>query len=107
MEFISERRARHFGDHGPDAAELRMSERVLGAGLGEELALRIAYALRNDDHAIAESFDRRFDLGEKLRLVERDFGEQNDVRCIPKLRSCEAAGGGNPPRVPTHDFENE
>ena len=69
---------------GSDAAQLRVTEGILGAGLGEKFAVRITYAFRDHDDAEAVPLDAGLDLVEKRRTVEGDLGEQDDVRRIAR-----------------------
>ena len=71
-------------DHGRHAAELRMAEGVAQPGVGHELAIGAVQALGHADHAVAGALHGRVHLGEEPVLVERDFGEQQDVRRLAR-----------------------
>ena len=107
MKLVPECFLGHLRDDGADAAELRMSDRVLGAALREELAGVVPYAFGHDDDAVAVFLDRLFDLGEKLGLIEGDFGKQDDMGRVAGLLAGHSAGGRHPAGVATHDFEHE
>ncbi len=84
-----------------------MAESVLQTGLGKELPLPVAQALRHGDRAIPVAFHDHLDPLEKLLLVELDLGEKEYLRRVAFLVGGEAAGGGDPPRVPAHHFHDE
>ena len=62
-----------FATTGRHAAELRVAERVLGAGIGEELAVGVVRAFGDHDHAVAVvgdalsfTFARNFSLSKAI-----------------------------------------
>src|SRR5690242_10819147 len=107
MELEAELRLDELRDGGRDAAELRMAERILAAGLREEPAVGIARAFGDDHDAVLVLRDAVFDTRKKRRFVERDFGKQNDVRRVGRTFAREAARRRDPARVPAHDLEHE
>ena len=43
-----------FATTGRHAAELRVAEGILGAGVGQELAVGVVHAFGDHDHAVAD-----------------------------------------------------
>src|SRR5713226_6072759 len=96
-----------FGDEIARPAQLRMAESVLQTGLGEELPLPVAQALRHGDRAVPVALHDFLDPFEELVLVELDLGKEQYLRRVALPVGGEATGGGDPPRVPAHYFHHE
>src|SRR5258706_11391229 len=94
-------------DDLPRAAQLRMAESVLQTGLGKEFPLPVAQALRHGDRAVPVAFHDSLDPLEELLLVELDLGKKEYLRRVAFPVGGEAAGCGDPPRVPAHYFHHE
>src|SRR6202521_6144675 len=76
---VAMRLAHHVGDQRGYPAQLRMSEGVAGAGVGEELAVRIRGSLGDHDYAVTVVADALAHAIEEFLLLERHFRKQDDV----------------------------
>ena len=99
--------ANHVRDHRTNATQLCMTESILGAGIGEEGAVRMRRSLGYDDDAIAATIDAFFDALEKRGAFKRNFGKQNDMRRFVATLACETTCRGDPTSVSTHHFHDE
>src|SRR5690606_37043803 len=57
MKFVAQVLADHVRNHRGDAAELRMAERIAGAGFGQETAVRVSSTFAEDDDTVAVALD--------------------------------------------------
>ena len=73
----------------------------------EELAVRSLDAFRHGDDAVAVPRQRVRDLGEEALLIERDLGQQQDVRRVAFRVGGKRAGGGRPAGMPAHHLQHE
>jgi hypothetical protein len=74
-----------------DAAQLRMPEGILGAGLGDQLAVGIGQTFGNGDRAVAVLFDALIDASQETLGIERNLREEQDVRRLAGALGCQAA----------------
>ncbi len=100
--------AHHVRDHRRHAAQLRVAEGILGAGIGEELAVGVVHAFGDHDHAVA-------DVGDALSFTfARNFSLSNAISgnrmmcgaCVGAF-AREPAGGDDPAGMAAHDFHDE
>src|SRR6185437_5885775 len=84
-----------------------MAKGISGAGLRQELAVRIRSTLRNHYDAVTERRDRLLYALQKAVLVEGDLGKQDDVRRLGCLTAGQARRGSDPAGMPTHDLEHK
>ena len=94
-------------DARTDAPQLRMAEGIAVPRFGEEFAVGRFQSLRHADDAPAHALDRFFHTGEKLFLIERNLGEQQNLRRFVFVGRCQTASGCNPARVAAHHFHDE
>src|SRR5690606_16872761 len=95
------------GDGRRYAAQLGVAEGVGQAGFGQEFAVLVLDALGYPDNAVAVGLHALVNAGEEGRFIELDFGKQQDVRRFAFGFTGQAAGGGDPAGVATHDFQDE
>ncbi len=76
---------------------------VLGDLLGPGLAVGVAHALADRDHAAIELLIHRLDLAEELADRDRPLGEVQQVWAVVVLLLAQGRGGGQKARVPAHD----
>ena len=84
-----------------------MTEGILGAGIGQELAVGVVHAFGHHDHAVANSVTHCLTLREEMLLVEGDLGEQDDVRRLGRALARQTARGGDPARMAAHHLHHE
>src|SRR5215469_17526028 len=89
VKLVAVRLANHVRHYRSDAAELRVAERVARPGLGEEFAVRVGGALRDDDDTVAVCGDALLGALQEAFLVERDLRKQDDVRRLAGLAARE------------------
>src|SRR5690554_6599806 len=97
----------HIGQCRSNTAQLGMAKGILGTGVGHKAAVFVLGPLRSDHHAVAVIFHTLVDSLQELLPVERNFGEQNDVRRLAFTLAGQATGRCNPARVPAHYFQDE
>src|SRR5690606_24658261 len=73
----------------------------------KEFAVGTAYAFRYDDGTVAVFLDQGADPLQEFVLVEGHLGKQDDHRQVRFFAGCQAAGGGDPAGVASHDLEHE
>jgi len=106
----------HAGDVGADdvgedvagAAELGVAEGVGLAVSGEVVAVGIDEALGDDDGAELLALEDALHVLEDLGLVERDLGEEDDVRGVVRVVAAlgEGGAGGDPAGAAAHDLDD-
>src|SRR5690348_1327382 len=84
-----------------------MAKGISGAGLRQELAIRIRSTLRDHYDAVTERRDRLLHALQEAVLVEGDLGKQDDVRWLAGFAAGEARRGRDPAGMPAHDLEDE
>ena len=97
----------HVGDNRRNSAELCVAEGVSRSGFGQELSIRVASTLADDDDTVLIFLDALFDPFQERRFLERNLGKQNDVRRILGPGTGQTTGCRDPAGMATHHFEHE
>jgi len=96
MGLVAENIVDHVGNDRGGAAEVGMAERVLGAGVGEEFAVRAPDTLGYDHRTISVCFHLGLDHRQKFVGLERHLREQDDQWDVVLLIRGQRSGGGDP-----------
>src|SRR4029077_6850403 len=73
----------------------------------KNLSVRSLDTLRYGDNALVIPFQCFLDLGQEPLLIERDLGQQQDVRGIALMFSSQRTSGGRPASMSAHHFHSE